>query len=315
MRQLGCHNREADLTYFQPQIRWPASSAVCMSQTPEVPGNAQGNEGVAPNATEGVDPLTSAPSAPAATASEGSGPLDTSVTAIQQKPPDEPTPSASATLQQQIKSLTALQGRVAKLRGLPAQLLAFHLHPQSSGLTLDMGVSTLGVDTIDSLLSSTVGVPLTKSQAAGVQSRNAFRALTDTRTELLSEASQKALKVARESEASDKSDILAHGRRERKRRYVCKSPHILPAGVELLSQGGPPPPNHLRLSPLSRRTPQTSSLARRRTRSCSLRTNFSATYATTTRARRMASQRSTSGRNRDGRRVVHGGMWIPSRSA
>ena len=151
------------------------------------------------------------------------------------KPLSMPPPAAPAIqskvdiLRSQIQALTALRNSFVNLRKLPVQLILSAPRSSQASFDLGMGVDAngglslsgeagpgagsdgSGGDTLDSFLSSA-----TKSMSAGAQTRSAFRAIDEARELLLKGDSQRALKVASESESRDKSDITKHAQNDRK---------------------------------------------------------------------------------------------------
>lgn len=140
---------------------------------------------------------------------------------------DDPPPELSKTslLQQQIQTIASLQTRLQRIRSLPAHLLIFHAQSPLislgalSGLGLGDGNGSSESDAINSILNADAGAEVSiQGREMGSQARVAFRMVEDAKQELAQPRTQDALKASHESEAQDKSEIVLHGRRSRKKR-------------------------------------------------------------------------------------------------
>ncbi|OCB90330.1 hypothetical protein A7U60_g2429 [Sanghuangporus baumii] len=158
--------------------------------------------------------------------------------------------SKTSLLRQQIQTLASLQTRLARIRSLPAHLLIFHAQSPLislgglSGLGLGDGNGSSESDTINSILNADTGTEVSmQAREMGLQARVAFRMINDAKEELARDKAQGALKASHESEAQDKSEIILHGRRSRKKRRIvtADSPAPFPSfHVETMHVFPPP---------------------------------------------------------------------------
>ncbi|KAL5507065.1 hypothetical protein ACEPAH_6521 [Sanghuangporus vaninii] len=158
--------------------------------------------------------------------------------------------SKTSLLRQQIQALASLQTRLARIRSLPAHLLIFHAQSPLislgglSGLGLGDGNGSSESDTINSILNADTGTEVSmQAREMGLQARVAFRMINDAKEELAQDKAQGALKASHESEAQDKSEIILHGRRSRKKRRIvtADSPAPFPSFHVETTHVFPPP--------------------------------------------------------------------------
>ena len=190
----------------------PAKSSQEPAKTESLPAERPASEAAKPSGE---------PNASAANMDRGTNLSATSSKSAEAEPA-RPV-SKQVSLQMQINMLEKLQSRLKALRTLPAHLLVFHsqspLLPLSELSGLGIGLdSTSGPDGGLNTGADSIASLLTESQGYPGQAYNAFRKFKEVSDDLRKDDTQNALKLARESEAQDRSEISLAGRRDRKRR-------------------------------------------------------------------------------------------------